>query len=88
MSQPIDDQQIRALIDAWCEASSAGDLTARDTAAHTIRRSLNWYTARAVGITANPEYVLVSNLLPSVMYIRFGITSTSSCAKKLKIVSS
>jgi uncharacterized protein (TIGR02246 family) len=32
MSQPTaeqDQQQIRALIDAWCEASSAGDLTAQ-----------------------------------------------------------
>jgi uncharacterized protein (TIGR02246 family) len=32
MSQPTDEhdqQQIRALIDAWCEASSAGDLTAQ-----------------------------------------------------------
>ncbi len=33
MSQPIanqtDEQQIRALIDAWCEASAAGDLTAQ-----------------------------------------------------------
>jgi uncharacterized protein (TIGR02246 family) len=35
MSQPTDDQdaqdtrQIRALIDAWCEASAAGDLTAQ-----------------------------------------------------------
>jgi uncharacterized protein (TIGR02246 family) len=28
MSQ-TDDQQIRALIDAWCEASAAGDLTAQ-----------------------------------------------------------
>jgi ketosteroid isomerase-like protein len=32
MSQPTDDQdaqQIRALIDAWCEASAAGDLAAQ-----------------------------------------------------------
>ncbi len=29
MSQQTDDQQIRALIDAWCEASAAGDLTAQ-----------------------------------------------------------
>jgi len=32
MSQPTDDQdaqQIRALIDRWCEASAAGDLTAQ-----------------------------------------------------------
>ena len=32
MSQPTDEQdaqQIRALIDAWCEASAAGDLTAQ-----------------------------------------------------------
>jgi uncharacterized protein (TIGR02246 family) len=32
MSQPTaeqDDQEIRALIDAWCEASAAGDLTAQ-----------------------------------------------------------
>jgi uncharacterized protein (TIGR02246 family) len=32
MSQPTDqsdDQQIRALIDAWCEASAAGDVTAQ-----------------------------------------------------------
>jgi uncharacterized protein (TIGR02246 family) len=32
MSQPTeqqDQQQIRALIDAWCEASAAGDLTAQ-----------------------------------------------------------
>ena len=28
MSQPTDDQQIRALIDAWGEASAAGDLGA------------------------------------------------------------
>jgi uncharacterized protein (TIGR02246 family) len=27
MSQPTDDQQIRALINTWCEASTAGDLT-------------------------------------------------------------
>ena len=29
MSQPTDDQQIRALIDAWGEASAAGDLGAQ-----------------------------------------------------------
>ena len=29
MSQPTDEQQIRALIDAWCEASAAGDLAAQ-----------------------------------------------------------
>ena len=33
MNQPIanqtDEQQIRAVIDAWCEASAAGDLTAQ-----------------------------------------------------------
>jgi uncharacterized protein (TIGR02246 family) len=29
MSQPTDDQQIRAVIDAWGEASAAGDLTAQ-----------------------------------------------------------
>ena len=29
MSQQTDDQQIRALIDAWCGASAAGDLTAQ-----------------------------------------------------------
>jgi uncharacterized protein (TIGR02246 family) len=27
MSQPSDDQEIRALINTWCEASAAGDLT-------------------------------------------------------------
>ncbi|HSY68461.1 MAG TPA: SgcJ/EcaC family oxidoreductase [Edaphobacter sp.] len=27
MSQQTDDQQIRALVDTWCEASAAGDLT-------------------------------------------------------------
>jgi uncharacterized protein (TIGR02246 family) len=29
MSQQSDEQQIRALIDAWCEASAAGDLAAQ-----------------------------------------------------------
>jgi uncharacterized protein (TIGR02246 family) len=29
MSQQTDDQQIRALIDTWCEATAAGDLTAQ-----------------------------------------------------------